>query len=138
MRKQFQDPDEYLGQHMEAAAERYMDGLQRAELKPNNRLTRAMSERAFHEASVGYQQHLDETLHHNVQNIMRDHQRRDRQIRREGASWGLKIFPIITLVFALIAWYDFGHGDPGMWIIYAAGALVFFVLTLAAIANRWR
>lgn len=138
MRKRYQDPDEYVGKRMEAAADRYMDGLQRAGLKPNDRLTRAMSERAYHEASAGYQQYLDETLHQNVQSIMRDHQERERQIRREGASWGLKIFPIITLVVALLAWYNFWHGDPGMWIIYAAGALAFFALSLAAIVNRWR
>lgn len=138
MRKQFQDPDEYLGQHMEAAADRYMDGLRRSGLKPSKKLEQALSKHAFREASAGYQRHLDETLHHNVQSIMRDHRARERQLRREGASWGLKIFPIITLVFGLMAWYDFGHGDPGLWIIYVVGALSFLALTLAAMINKWR
>ena len=136
MRKQFQNPDEYYHQHMKEAADRYMDGLHRAELKPNAKLTRAMGERAYHNASAGYRQHLDEAYHHNVQHIVHEHRLRDRQIKREGVRFGLKVFPFISLIFAFSAWLDFFYGDPGTWLICAIGAAFFLVLLVFAFINR--
>jgi len=136
--RELPNPKKYMDEHMKAAAGRYVEGLQRAGLKDSERLKRAVFQRTLRETSTNYQKELDEAFHHNIQFILHDFRMRDREIRREGASWGVKIFPILTLVVALLAWYDFGHGDPGMWIIYAAGALVFFVLSLAAMVNRWR
>jgi hypothetical protein len=130
------NPNKYIDEHMKAAADRYVDGLQRAGLKHSERLKRAVFERALQETSTSYKKDLNEAFRHNVQVILHDYGKRDRQIRREDTSWGRKIFPIITLVFTLIAWYNFGHGDPGMWIIYAVGALVFFALSLGAIVNK--
>lgn len=132
------NPKKYMDEHLKAAADRYVDGLQRAGLKNNEKLKRAVFRRALQETSTSYKKELDEAFHHNVRFILQDSRMRDRQIRREGASWGLKIFPIITLVLALLAWYGFWHGDPGLWIIYAVFSLVFFALSLSAIVNRWR
>jgi Flp pilus assembly protein TadB len=138
MRKDFPDPEEYLDKHMEGVAKRYADGLQRGGLKRNPKLDRAVFEREFDNAHQRYVKEITNIRDENIQAILQNHQREMKKIRREGADWGLKVFPIVTLIFGLTAWYAFGHGDPGMWIIYVVGALFFFALTLAALVNKWQ
>ena len=64
--RDYPDPKHYLDTHIQRSAERYVDGLQRAGLEPNAKLTRAMYERALQEASDGYIQEAKAVRDHNI------------------------------------------------------------------------
>ena len=132
----YEDPHQHMERHLRRSAEKYVSGLQKAGLRPNDRLTRAMAERAVQEAEGSYRQHAIETRDHNIQVIMDDHRKRMNQIRREGLFQSLKMCPPIILLFGGLAWYSFSH--PGQFIsgavwFYAGAALAFLLLLLCSI-----
>jgi hypothetical protein len=140
VRKAYEDPESHFKRHMEQSANKYMDGLQRAGLKPNAKLTRAMAARAANEAGQSYIRETMETRDANISSILKDHNKRMNMIKRQGAALRLKTCPPIAFVFGVLAWYAFNHPVgfiPGAWIIYACMSLAFLVmLVLGAIFDR--
>jgi hypothetical protein len=140
MRQSYRNHRQFVREQMEQEADRYMDGLQKAGLPPNARLTRAMAERASNKAEERYREHVSETFYQNTQHIMRTHKREMNQIKREGTRFGLKVILPIALFLGGLAWYSYGHPGwfiPGAWICYAAFALALLsILALGAIFNR--
>jgi Flp pilus assembly protein TadB len=137
-KKRYPDPEEHLTQYMERAAERYMDGLSRAGLKPNDRLTRAMARRALHSAQEDYMRQARETRDHNINAILREHHREMNEIKRRGHQQRLWMCPLIAGIFAGVAYYNLVHThDLLMAAICAAFALAFLLmLILGAIFDR--
>lgn len=138
MRREYEDPEEYYQKYIDRAADRYANGLRRSGLKPNDRLTRAMAERTAREAQASYIRDMTEVRDHNIQMILRDHKKRLRQIKREGASLRLKTCPPITALFGFMAWYSFHQ--PGGFVnglIYVVASFTFLaMLILGAIFDR--
>lgn len=139
MRKH-EDPQQHLDRHMERAARQYVDGLQRAGIKPTHKLTKAVAERAAREARASYIQDATDVRDHNIAAIVRNHHRRMNQIKRSGALLRLWTCPTIALLFGLLAWYNFTRGDDvTVGIICAVGGLAFLLmLLLGAIFDRPR
>jgi hypothetical protein len=135
MRRSYEDPGHHLDRHLQDAAERYVDGLQRTGLQPNDRLTHAIAERTVREAGEHYVQEATDVRDHNIAMSLREHHERLNAIKREGALLRLKMCPPMALVFTLMAWYSFGHsGGLLMTICYGVGALAFLaMLVLGAI-----
>lgn len=117
---------------MKRAAERYADGVKQAKLQFNDKLTRAMAERVAEQAHLDYEKQTLQTLKGNVRTILSDYHQRDRQIRRDGARMAWLTCPFIALVFGALSWFNFHHGDAGMGLLYAVGALAFLVLLVLA------
>lgn len=134
----YEDPRRYMQRHLEQAADRYADGLQRSGLRPNNRLTRAMAERALREAQENYIRDITELRDRRIAAILREHRESLNAIKRKGASLRLKTCPPIALLFGGEAWYNF-HQPGGffMGILFAGFALAFLaMLILGAIFDR--
>ncbi len=107
--REYPDLDQYMKASMHASAEKYVRGLQRAGLEPNNTLIRALAEMAVQEARGKYIQQLIETRDHNIRVILNNHRRRMNEIKREGAKLYLKICLPVALLFGLLACYSFAH-----------------------------
>jgi hypothetical protein len=138
-KKSYPDPDEHFEQHIDRAARRYVDGLSRAGLQPNDRLTRAMAERAWQEAREDYTRQARETFDHNINAILREHHRQMNEIKRSGHRQRLWMCPLIAGIFAGTAYYNVHTHDLLMAAICAAGALAFLLmLILGAIFDRPR
>lgn len=140
MQRGYEDPQQHLSRHMQRAAERYVDGLQKTGLAPNKRLMNALAERTLREAKQEYVDEATEQFESNIASILKEHDQRLNTIRREGASLRLKTCPLVTLVFAGMAWYSFAYtGDVLAGICYSLGALSFLaMLVLGAIFDRPR
>lgn len=125
---------------MGQSAKRYVAGLERAGLEPNERLTRAMAERALIEARKDYNRRAAETQRHNIGVIVENHNRRMNEIKRSGHKLRLWTCPPIAALFGFMAWYSFSHpGAVGvvMGVVYTLGALAFLgMLILGAIFDR--
>ncbi len=129
--QEFPDPTSHLERHMEQAAEKYVDGLEKAGLEPNPTLTRAMAERALLDAQVDYIHEATATRDHNIALIVNNHKRRMKQIKREGASLRIKTCPPIILLFGLMAWYSLIHaGGIVTGILFIVGALAFLAMLI--------
>jgi len=105
--REYENPQKHFQRHIQRSADRYMDGLNRAGMKPTPILTRAMSERAAQEARDDYRKHLTAVRDHNIRVIMRNHNKRLKKIKREGASLRLKTCPPIAACFGAMTWYSF-------------------------------
>ena len=138
--RDYPDPKEFLDSYMERSIERYADGLQKANIQPNDTLINALFDRTLREAKANYLREADEIHYHNIQAILRDHKNRMNEMKRSGASLRLKTCPIFIVLFGLLAWYSLSHPAPGSFIpsiCYAATSLVFLaMLILGAIADR--
>ena len=138
--RRYEDPQKHFERSIERSAGRYVDGLNRAGLKPNARLTRAMAERAWQEARNDYTKQAKETHESNIRDIMRKHDQNLKQIKREGASLRLKTCPLIAALFGATAWYNFSQHRPDSFavgILFTIGALAFLaMLVLGAIFDR--
>ena len=128
----YEDPDRHLGKHIERAAGRYIDGLNRAGLRPNKILTRAMSARAANEARADYEEQSFHTFQNNVHTIFDDYRQRDRQIRREGARMAWMMCPFAFLLLGSVSWLNFHQGDASIGLLCAVGALAFLVMLVLA------
>src|SRR5579859_2296869 len=138
--RRHEDPQEHFERHMDRSAKRYVVGLQKAGLEPNDKLTRAMAERALAEARSDYGRTSAEVRDHNLKVIVKGHNRRMNAIKREGASLRLKTCLPIALVLGMLAWYNFGHpGGFWMGVCYLVGAFAFLaMLVLGALFDRPR
>lgn len=141
MRKAYEDPEKHLQRHMGQAADRYVSGLQRAGLKPNQKLTKAVAERAYEQARESYTREAEETLENNVQVILQEHRRNMNEIKRGGAKLRLWTCPPAALMLGGVAWYNytFHPGPEGMLVaaMYACGALAFLGMLIGgAIFDR--
>jgi hypothetical protein len=138
--KNYEDPQRHFEQSMERSAKKYVDGLERAGLEPNAKLTRVMAERALIEAREDYNRRAAETRHHNIGVIVGNHNRRMNEIKRSGHKLRLWTCPPIAALFGFMAWYSFSHpGAAGiiMGVVYVFGALAFLaMLVLGAIFDR--
>ncbi|GHO51407.1 hypothetical protein [Ktedonospora formicarum] len=102
-RRQYPNPNQHFERHMERAAERYIDGLEHAGLQPNDILTKAMAERAAQAAKDDYIREATETRDHNIGVILDQHKQRMNMIKRRGASWRLKVCPLVAIIFGALA-----------------------------------
>jgi hypothetical protein len=134
--QQYPDPEQHFANHIRRAADRYADGVKRADLEMNEKLTRAKAQHAAEAARIDYEQRAYGTLINNIKTISSRSRQRDQQIRREGAQLGMKICPPIMLAFGAIAWLNFSHSNPTMGIVYCIGACAFMVMLVYAIRNR--
>jgi hypothetical protein len=141
-KRRYPDPQQHFEQHMQSAAQRYVDGLNRAGLPPSERLTRAVARRAWHHARESYIQEAQAVRDHNISVIMQDHNRRMNEIKLRGHRIRLWTCPPIALVFGVLAWYNFqSHLPDGftVGIICAVFALAFLsMLILGAFFDRPR
>ncbi|MGH2507466.1 MAG: hypothetical protein ACRDHZ_08705 [Ktedonobacteraceae bacterium] len=139
MRK-YKNRQQHIEQYMEQAASDYWHGLQERGLKPNSILLKAAARRALDEAERDYTQHASATRDHNIALILSEHQKRLRQIKRDGAKLRLMMCPPLAAFFGVLAWYSFSHtGGLGlaMGIAYSIGALAFLaMLALGAMFDR--
>lgn len=122
-----EDPEEHFSRYIEQASERYWDGLHRAGLEPNETLTRAVAERALEEAKASYLQHAAETRDHNIEVILKEHDQRLREIKREGARLGFWICLPLAAGLGVWAWYNVCYRHD--WII----GIVFSIAALACL-----
>ncbi len=135
--REYPDPQQYIETHLKRAADTYLDGLRRVDLKPNNQLTKAVFERACQETEANFRQEVQEVYEHNVQMILKDHQRRMKPIRRKSAHHRLVLCPPMALVFGFFAWFNLSHGDQTTGVVCALGALAFLtMLVISAIFDR--
>jgi hypothetical protein len=121
---------------MEHAAHRYGDGLQRAGLQPNRKLTRAMAERARESAYEDYEKQSYRTFKGNIDTILSDYHQRDRQIKREGARMAWLICPFAMLLFGFVSWFNFHQGDVNTGLLSALGSLAFLLMLVLASRRR--
>lgn len=128
--REYEDPEKYRKQHIEQSAKKYMHGLQKAGLKPNPTLTRAVAERAVEEAHTSYVQEAHAIRDHNVKIILKDHKKRVRQIRRSTHKRRLFCCLMIALFFAFLSWYNVSQGGFGEGVIYAIGSLSFLAMVV--------
>ncbi len=134
----YEDPRSYTQRYLERSADRYAEGLRRSGLRPNDRLTRAMAERALRETQEHYIRDITELRDRRIAAILREQRESLNAIKRKGASLRLKTCPPIALLFGGEAWYNF-HQPGGffMGVICAACALAFLaMLVLGAIFDR--
>lgn len=77
-------------------------------------------------------------LRYSVNGIIRDSNREQNQIKLRSAKLRLIVCPLISLLFAFLAWYNLsGHGDRGVGIVHAVASLAFLLmLVLGAIFDR--
>lgn len=76
-------------------------------------------------------------LRYRVNGIIRDSNREMNQIKRSGAKLRLWTIPPISVLLALLAWYNWTHGTVSIGIVNAAGSLAFLaMLVLGAIIDR--
>lgn len=132
MRKPYEDPHQHFERYIGRAADRYADGLQRAGLQPNEKLTRAMAERAFYAAREDYERQSAQTYENNIVRILHEHRARDKQIRREGARLAWITAPLVMLVFGVCAWFNWHAGEWEMALVYMAGVLAFLLMLVLA------
>lgn len=136
--REYEDPHKHLHRSLERSTDRYVQGLHRSGLKPNARLTRAMAERAVREARESYIREATEIRDHNIGVIHRNHQRRLKRIKQEGASLRLKTCPPIAALFGAVAWYCFLQPSGFLLgLLYTFASLAFLaMLVLGAIFDR--
>ena len=138
--KEYEDPHTHMSRHIDRAARKYARGLAEAGLEPNEKLTRAMAERAIREAEGRYLQEIGSTSRHNLAVIQDDHRKRMNKIKRDGARLRVWSCSLMVLFFELFAWYSFTHsGTTGviMGCIYCVGGIAFLLmLILGAIFDR--
>jgi hypothetical protein len=78
MRRSYEDPRQHFENYIGRSADRYADGLRRAGLRPNGKLTRAMADRAARAAREDYEQRANQMLEGNVRHILREYHERVR------------------------------------------------------------
>lgn len=111
--KTYEDPQEHFDRFIRRAADRYVDGLQKAGLPPSETLIGA-------------------TLAHNISMIQDLHRARNKQIDREGAKMALVICPLAIAMFGVVGWLQ---PEPIARLLYWSGALAFLVMLVVAL---WR
>jgi Flp pilus assembly protein TadB len=129
--EEYPDAKQHFDAHMERSAKKYVDGLQRAGLQPNAKLSKVISERAAQEASESYNQEFLAVRDHNTHLFEENHHSRMDQIERSSARWrALSNIPI-PAAFLLVAWYLYAHANVTMAMLFGAGAIGMFVLGAA-------
>ena len=140
--RQYQNPDQYMRTALQRAAEREAKNLEQAAIAPNETLTEALTERALEEAYDSYVRDALEVRDHNIGVILQDHHRRMNAVKREGATMRWWMCPLLSLVFAILAWYSFAQATSSSVVLgwlYSVGSLAFLaMLVLGAVFDRLR
>lgn len=121
----YEDVQQHFDRHMKRAAERYVEGLQKAGLQPNDTLTRAMAQRAVGEARESYIQDANAILDHNIKMIMKRHMRSS--ARRRAKKRLFIRLPLVLLVAAL-NWYNVSSLHSDFFGPILLGSLLFLVI----------
>jgi Flp pilus assembly protein TadB len=128
-----QDPEEHLRHSIQRAADRYYEGLQKTHLPPNEKLARAIVERAVREASEDYQQQISEELEERTRHTLDMYHQRDQARKHAGARAAVIICPPIALAFGIIAWINLNANDAAMGLVYSIGSLMFLAMLTRAV-----
>lgn len=126
--KDFPDPQQHFETHLARSAEKYVAGLQKAGLKPSDRLARAVGRRAYREARDSLIQEATEVRDHNLKVIIREQAREMREIKRSSRRLRTRVCLPIALAFGLLAWYSFSHTNVVMGICSVVGFLAFLAM----------
>ena len=132
----YEDVQQHVERHMKRSAEKYVDGLQKAGLQPNARLTKAVAERALAETRENYIQNATALRDRNIKMILKKIRRRSarRRIRQR-----LLLCVPLVLVFGAMAWYSFRYThNVALGAGYISGALILVILSvLGAVFDQW-
>lgn len=134
--KEYPDPNRFMEDHLNQSAQKYREGMRKANLIPSERLARALAERSVQDAREGYHKHLYETFESNVNVILAEHDRSMKQIDRDGARMTLMTAPPVILLFGGTSVYSFLQGGPvglGMGALLALGSLIFLAMMIVAL-----
>ncbi len=134
-------PQQYFDRYLDQAADRYVQGLKRAGLRPNARLTKAVAERAAREAYDGYMRQLNEARNHDIQIILYAYHLQMKTLKQESARLRLKVCLPLAALFGGLAWYSGTHSGfiAGSSLLFALGVGVLLaVIVLGAIFDRAR
>src|SRR5215471_4724447 len=97
----YPDPEQHSEEYLHRRASQYAHGLQKAGLKSNDRLTRAVAERHVRDARERYVQEVTQTRDHNIAVVKRKHHEAMNDIKRKGARLRVIMCPPIALVAGL-------------------------------------
>jgi len=140
--RDYPDPREYIAEHIRQSMEKYANGLKESGLQPNEKLAKAIIERAIDEAGRNYEQEIDEILVRNIGLIDQKYQsgkkkiisNRDRQInkirRQRARRERMKVCLPIVITSILTAAYQFSHHGSFVGICFSVNALVFLIMIM--------
>jgi len=130
-RREYPDSKAHLDTCLDVAAQRLVASKEETGIEPSETLIRAVVERTLREAEVEYDELSQETLMHNLQFLLWNHERRMEALRREGVHDRSILCPIMVVCFGALALFEFLAPDAwlstGHWLawLYAAAALFF-------------
>lgn len=134
MQKQkYPNPHKHLVWFIDQEAKRYAEGVLQMGLQDSPRLKRAMSRRAIAMAERDYLERLAEVHDNNIKAILKEYHREESEIKRRGARLRLWLCLPSALLFGLIAWYNFNHGNTLMGIILYIGSMSFLAMFVCGI-----
>lgn len=131
--KAFPDPQHLVTSHVKQAEARYVAWLRRGGVEPNEILMQEHRSQALQEAKDACLREINDIHHHNMKLLLREHQKRLNQIKRN-SSWRRWLMGLpIALLLGLLSWYCFHQAVPIMGTIFAVGALACLAMLLLGV-----